>query len=86
MGTSSRVLSSSPHPSWRDLYIQALFEADRTKADARIAKAEQALLRRERELFGSAQRAGERDAVNAALHSLRLLRTCLAGRHSASAA
>ena len=36
---------------WRDLYLQALFETDRSRMYSRIAEAERVLFRREHELF-----------------------------------
>ena len=63
--------------SWRNLYLQALFETDKTKISMRISEAERALLFREHELFTGVHNPAERDAVNAALHSLHALRICL---------
>src|SRR5215470_6271769 len=47
-------LGSTQH-SWRELYLLALFEPDKTKANSRITEAEKALIRRERELFTNPQ-------------------------------
>lgn len=67
---------TAPSP-WRDLYLQALFETDRAKICARIAEAERALMRRERELFADRTAKLERDAVINALNALHALRSCL---------
>jgi hypothetical protein len=78
--------ASAEHPSWRDLYMAALFESDKNTASALIAKAERALLLRERELFASLQDPAEREAVNNALHSLAALKRCLGVGSSTMAA
>jgi hypothetical protein len=61
---------------WRDLYMAALFEADRTQLLARISQAEKALIFKEQELFATTDPFAERQAVNNALHALRALRCC----------
>jgi hypothetical protein len=61
---------------WRDLYMAAIFEADRTQLRARISQAEKALVLRERELFAIADPSSEKQAVNNALNALRALRYC----------
>jgi hypothetical protein len=72
--------------TWRDLYLQALFETDKKKIRLRILKAEQALIAREHELFRGLSSAGERDAVNNALHALQVLKNCLPSRNQRLAA
>jgi hypothetical protein len=62
---------------WRDLYLQALFETDRSRIRSRIAEAERALLRREHELFADSNGKAERDAVASALNALSALRRCI---------
>jgi hypothetical protein len=57
--------------------MAALFESDKNTASALIAKAERALMVRERELFASFPDPAEREAVNNALHSLAALKRCL---------
>jgi len=64
-------------PSWRDLYRIAIFETDSTKKSLRIAQAERALVRRERQLFLTSGNERELNAVNTALHELDALRGCL---------
>jgi hypothetical protein len=86
MSPSAAFLASASQSSWRDLYLQAVFENDRTKAPALIAEAERALVRRECELFSNPREAAEREAINSALHALRLLRNCLRLDHSQLAA
>ena len=60
---------------WRELYLQALFETERAQMQARIAEAERALLRRERELFVEFNARAEREALTNALNALFALRT-----------
>jgi hypothetical protein len=79
---ASPSLSIDPigRATWRDLYLQALFETDKHKVCNRIAAAERALLFREHELFNGPQNITEREAVNTALHALHALRSCLEHR------
>ncbi len=62
---------------WRSLYLNALFETDKSQIPARILSAERALMRRERELFSMASDAAERAIVNNALNALTALRRCI---------
>jgi hypothetical protein len=71
---------------WRDLYLQALFERDRSRLAVRITEAERALLRRERELFADSDGKAEREAVTNALHALSALKMCLSLERGAKAA
>jgi hypothetical protein len=64
------------HPTWRDLYLQALFETNQEKATIFITEAENALVHRECELFANPDGAAELEAVNTALHALHALRGC----------
>lgn len=73
------------HQSWHDLYLQALFETNKSKLPRSIAEAERALLIREHELFTGRQDPIEREAVNAALHALQALKSCM-GINAAGAA
>lgn len=62
---------------WRDLYLAALFEPDRSCLKARIEQAERALLKRERELFVSRQDSRtEQHALSAARNALSALKIC----------
>jgi len=74
------AVGSTAHPApfdWRDLYLQALFEADRSRMYSRIVEAERALFRREHELFADSNGRAEREAVVNALNALNALRSCL---------
>jgi hypothetical protein len=71
---------------WRDLYLQALFETDRSRVSVRITEAERALLRRERELFTDSNGKAEREAVTNALHALSALKMCLSFEREAGIA
>jgi hypothetical protein len=63
--------------TWKDLYAQALFEADRAKVATRIARAESEIVSRARELFSTeGQNSDERKALDRALHMLQVLKTC----------
>ena len=86
MSSSCPSVGSTEHPSWRELYLLALFEVDKHKASALIVEAERALVLRERELFGRPQHAAERDAINTALHSLEALKICVSGDRHVTAA
>jgi hypothetical protein len=63
--------------SWRVLYRAALFETDRTKLPERIASAEQAIIARGRQLFGSCTDDSESQGLDDALYALRALKSCL---------
>ena len=61
--------------NWKELYKAALFETDKSKMPERIAQAEWALVLRTRELFHAGiEHLREREAVDAALHALHILR------------
>jgi len=63
---------------WRDLYLSALMEVNKDKAAARIAEAEQAILRRARELFKApGDNIQEEEALDDALYGLHALKNCL---------
>ena len=64
--------------NWRQLYLAALFEADRNRLPFRIAEAEHAIVARARELFSSGNDTIEEDqALDDALYALRALQSCL---------
>ena len=71
---------------WRDLYLQALFETDRSRMYSRIAEAERVLFRREHELFTDLKGKAEREAVANALSALHSLRSCLGFESTVAAA
>lgn len=77
MALNCTRFASTPHRNWRDLYLQALFETDRTKATSLIAGAERALLQREHELITIPHDPVEREAVHTAIHALRALKNCM---------
>lgn len=86
MSVSCQSFGSTQHPSWRDLYRLALFEADEKNATRLIAQAERALVLREQQLFAEPRHSAELDAINAALHALGSLKTCLGIKRSVIAA
>jgi len=63
-------------PEWRSLYLNALFETDKSRLPGRILRAERALMIREHQLFTMPSN-GERAVVINALNSLHALRRCL---------
>lgn len=66
------------HTAWHVLYHAALFETDRDELPWRIAKAEEAIFARIRELFVIAADHIDEDVVlDDALYALRALRTCI---------
>ncbi|HZR64544.1 MAG TPA: hypothetical protein VFA85_05305 [Terriglobales bacterium] len=65
------------NPAWRDLYLAALFETNKTKIASRIETAEKAIIVRSRELFLSHANAGERNSLQSALVGLHALRSCV---------
>lgn len=77
MGSLSTSLGSTHHLNWRDLYLQALFETNKTKVAGLIVEAERALFLREHELFSGPHDPVEREAVNAAIHALHALKNCM---------
>jgi hypothetical protein len=67
-----------PHAgSWRALYRATLFETDPTKLPERISNAEQAIVARGRQLFGSCVSDAEDECLDDALYALRALKSCL---------
>ena len=70
--------------SWRELYIAALFETDRSRIPTRIADAEKAIVARARQLFAAGSDTIEEDqALDDALYALRALQNCLEFRPAA---
>jgi hypothetical protein len=70
---------------WRELYLQAVFETDRSRLRARINLAQRALVLREHELFGDCNGRAEREAITSALNALYVLGTCLALERASAA-
>lgn len=72
------TLSRSGGENWRQLYVAAVMEADRSKLPACIAEAEKAVVVRARELFHAAgdhiEEAQALDETMYALHALRKAR------------
>lgn len=82
------LLGSTAHTApfdWRDLYLQAVFETDRSRLRARIHLAQRALVLREHELFADCNGRAEREAVTSALNALYVLGTCLALKRTSTA-
>ena len=65
-------------PSWRALYVAALFETDEGRMVQRIDEAKKALVLRARELFRSAgDHLQEESAIEDTLQSLHALEQCM---------
>lgn len=61
--------------NWKSLYKAAIFETNRSSIPERVSIAEQAMLRRGRELFGRVGTLEEKEALEEALYALRAYRT-----------
>jgi hypothetical protein len=68
--------------NWKELYIAALFERDKSKFPARLADAQRAIRTERRKLLMSARNisdvAQERQVLDNALFSLQALASCMA--------
>jgi len=65
-------------PSWRALYVAALFETDEERMVQRIDEAKKALVMRARELFQTAEdHLQEQSAIEETLQSLCVLEQCV---------
>ena len=63
--------------NWKELYVDALFENDRTKMAARIAEARAAIVSRARDLFRDpGDHIEEGQALDDALYALEALAHC----------
>jgi hypothetical protein len=63
--------------NWRELYVAALFETNRSLLPARIENAELAIRLRSRQLFASGKDTIDEDQVlDDALYALKALRNC----------
>lgn len=73
----STIQSSEPK-LWKELYVAALLEGDQDKMALLINQAEQAIVRRARELFkAEGNNIEEGEILDEALYALRALKTCL---------
>jgi len=71
----STGVAVSPSKSWKELYMAALYETDKSRVSERIANAERALALRARELFHTGrEHLQERQALDAAIYALHALR------------
>ena len=74
-----------PKEAWRGLYQAALFEPDKTKTAGRISDAEQAIVARVRNLFHHPDNhSAERNALEAALYALSILKLYTCARQNES--
>ena len=80
--------ASSQAKGWKESYLAALLEGDRTRIPALITEAERAIVLRARELFGSGgDNIEEEEGLEDALYALRALKSCLEahGRYAEAA-
>jgi hypothetical protein len=70
---------------WKELYIAALFENDKTMVATKIAEAQRAIVARRRKSLTSGTNPKERQALDTALLSLQALANCLATTPSLAA-
>ena len=77
LSKTGRPPDRPPPPSWRGLYVAALFEPDKERMARRIADAEKALVVRARELFqATGDNLEEESAIDDALYALHALEHC----------
>jgi hypothetical protein len=69
---------TSGNKRWKDLYIAALFESDKSKLPRKIAEAQIAIVDRRRKVLSAGADTAERQALDTALLSLQALANCLA--------
>ncbi len=78
--------SSLEQEHWKQLYLAALFEKDKSNAPAKLYEAYGAILARRQELFLAGRSdVQERQALDNALFALKALKTCLGSRRSVAA-
>jgi len=75
-------MKRSPLPAaspdrWKELYIAALFENDKSKIGERIERAQMAIVARRQESFVPGNQTQERQVLDTALLSLQALASCL---------
>jgi hypothetical protein len=82
----SSLSESERTRNWKELYIAALFESDKTIIPEKISEAQRAIRLRRRQLLEEPGcDAQERQALDNALFSLQALRPCLAIPRNAAA-
>ncbi len=75
---NSSLTEQSSYYGWRELYLAALFESDKTKIPERIAEAQLVIDARRRKLFKAGDDTNEKQVLDNALFSLHALASCLA--------
>ena len=87
-----RPAETSPSVEWKQIYLSALFESNKSRIPAKIAEAQRALAARRSDLLrhsvqvsGSSRESGEIQALDSALFALNALKNCLAISASAAA-
>jgi hypothetical protein len=72
------ALRTVPNSDWRNLYVTALYEIDRSKLPGRICDAQREITARAHQLFNSpGDNIEEEQALDDALYALQALRSCL---------
>lgn len=72
------IPAGSPENRWKELYIAALFESDKSRMAPKIVEAQQAIVAQRQKSLMSGTNAKERQALDTALLSLQALANCLA--------
>lgn len=70
-------LPSSSEAYWKELYMAALFENDKSKIARKIAEAQLSIVAQRRKTLATGTSIRERQALDAALLSLQALANCL---------
>ena len=81
----SPLPTKSCETNWKELYIAALFESDKSKLAAKITQAEVAIVARRRKSMMPGGDMQERNVLDAALLSLQALASCLLLKSRAAA-
>jgi predicted RNA methylase len=63
------------HPDWTTLYRAAILETDKSVLPQRVSEAEEAVMRRRREIFYDQGTPEEKDGLEDALYALRAFRS-----------
>lgn len=69
------IFPSAKHPDWKILYRVAILETNKSLLPQRVSEAEEAVILRGRELFYGKGDPEEKEALEDALHALRVLKT-----------
>ena len=71
---SEQPMDNLRYPEWQNTFREALLEIDREKLQSKMMKAEEAIFQRLQQLAGTSGSEAERQAIEDALASLRVLK------------